>query len=1062
MRICYSEDDLDAGYITAQKFGESYFDNAAVYLEKYISSSRHIEVQVFGDGQGHVIALGERDCSIQRRFQKIVEETPSPFVDEKLREKLYAAAIRLCKQVNYRSSGTVEFLVDSATGEFYFLEFNTRLQVEHAITEEVTGIDIVELMIMLAAGHDLNLQEYAIYAQGHAIEVRLYAENPATNFLPGTGVLTQVLLPQHTWARYDFGVKTGSVVPSYYDPLLGKIIVSGRTRRETLVRLKQTLQQVRIAGIPTNLDYLLAIISADKFVAGDATTEFLTDFTHRSATIEVLSPGLHTTIQDLPGREKYWRVGVPPSGPMDDLAFQIANALIGNDLGTAALEFTLSGPTLRFHDDTVIAFTGADMACNIDGVPVEWYTPIAVNADSVLVLGDISGFGMRSYMAIRGGINVPDYLGSKSTFSFGLLGGLDGGAIKTGDIIPFAKLNPAQANGSKRVALPPSRHPKYHTNWQIGVIYGPHGAPDFFTEQDIQTFFETQWRVHYNSNRLGIRLIGPKPQWARKDGGEAGLHPSNIHDCEYAIGTVNFTGDMPIILAKDGPSLGGFVCPVTIVQSELWKIGQIATNDRVQFKRISYESALRQKQQQFEYLEQIKISGVADIISQVAVDASVSQSILLDEMNSNTRYPDAISHIIEEQGDRPRVTYRIAGDNYLLIEYGPLELDLANRFRVEALINWFDHHPVKAIKEFSPGVRSVQVHYDSQKLHLDRLIEILILAEGQLPSIGDMKIDSRILRIPLAFDDKWNRSAIERYRCSITSSVPYLPSNIDFIARINGLADADEVCNIVLDASYLVLGLGDVYLGAPCAVPIDPIHRLVTSKYNPARTYTPEGAVGIGGVYMCIYGMDSPGGYQLVGRTLPIWNKFTDNANFEAQKPWLLRCFDQVQYYLVSDEELEKLREQFISGKLMLDIKKTTLSMDELKTLSESNANEISQFKKQQAVAFSRERRHWQETGMIGDSKQHEETVESVEDIYVQTALPKGFSSIHFTTGGVVLDIWVETGQEIEQGQEIAVIEAMKMEIKVFSPSTGFIEGIKAKKGQLVAQGNMLAIVRHK
>lgn len=1054
MKTCYNDEELRNNFVITKKTGKACFNNEDVYIEKYVSKPRHIEVQVFGDNN-QVVALGERECSIQRRFQKVVEETPSTFINDELRQNLFDAAKSLCNSLNYTFAGTVEFLVDGLTKDFYFLEVNTRLQVEHPVTEEVTGVDLVEWMLRMAFDKDFSVKDYQDVRQGHSIEVRLYAEDATRNFMPSIGTLTQVELPQYPWARYDFGFKSGSQVSSFFDPMIGKIISYGKTRRQAIARLSKMLEEAKISGVATNLPYLKAILNSKDYVENNISTEFLDSFDCKLPAIEVLKSGFFTTIQDYPGRSNYWRIGVPPSGPVDNFAFRIANAIVGNeDYGTSGLELTLEGPNLRFHEDAVIAFSGAKMAATIDGMEVEWYKRIYVKAGSVLTMRNIVDGGFRSYMAIKGGFDLPDYLGSKSTFCFGQFGGLQGVPLKIGDSLPFfADKSPKKTN----FKLPSKYIPKYGKTWEIAVLYGPHGAPDFFTNEAIKMFFNSQWRVHHNSNRLGIRLIGPKPTWARTDGGEAGLHPSNIHDCEYAIGTINFTGDMPIILNCDGPSLGGFVCPATIIQSEFWKLGQISANDKITFKRVTYEEALQAKQQQFEYLENIYNQNTKNIKTDFGISNLVSKKLFKNK--AKTIFGDAIAYEIKETTTTPKVVYRIAGDDYLLIEYGEMVLDLNLRFRVHALMEWFAKNPVKGILELSPGVRSVQVHYDSSKLHLDRLINALLFAESRLPDVNDMEIPSRIIKLPFAYDDKWNKEAVEKYSQSIKSKAPYLPSNIEFIARINGLENQDQVRQTILDANYMVLGLGDVYLGAPCAVPIDPRHRLLTSKYNPARTYTPEGSVGIGGVYMCIYGMDSPGGYQLVGRTLPIWNKFVKNKAFEEGKPWLLRFFDQVQYYQVSDDELEEMRHKFAIGELNIEIEETTIKPKEINQFLDSIKEEVATFKEKQNIAFEKERKHWEESGMIGGQEEEQEN-DSIQDSNVTSIAPEGHFFVQAHANGVVWNILANDNDKIEQDQPLIVLEAMKTEINVNASAAGFITEIKVKKGQLVNQGDVLLVVK--
>jgi urea carboxylase len=304
--------------------------------------------------------------------------------------------------------------------------------------------------------------------------------------------------------------------------------------------------------------------------------------------IDVIEGGLYTTVQDYPGRVGYWGVGIPPSGPMDSFAFCVANALVGNSETCAALEITAMGPTLRFAEDTVIALTGAKLQAKLDDAAVPWWQAIKVAKGSVLTLKTLASPGFRTYLAVAGGIDVPLYLGSRATFPFGHLGGFEGRPLKKGD--RMATFAPGGAEDRARV-LDEDLRPVYTKVWDVGVVTGPHEAPDFFTETDIAMFYGTEWGVHYNSNRLGYRLAGPRPEFARDDGGEGGRHPSNLPDTPYAIGMVNFTGDMPVILTVDGPSLGGFVSLATVPTTELWKVGQAMPGDKIRFRPMSVEDA---------------------------------------------------------------------------------------------------------------------------------------------------------------------------------------------------------------------------------------------------------------------------------------------------------------------------------------------------------------------------------------------------------------------------------------------------------------------------------------
>ena len=1027
---CGTPDELAAAFESVQRLAKNFFKDSGVFLERCIDDARHVEVQIFGDGRGRVAALGERDCSLQRRNQKVVEETPAPDFPAATRAKMLAAAEQLGAAVGYRSAGTVEFIYDRARDAFYFLEVNARLQVEHPVTESVLGIDLVAWMIETAAGDPPDFTTLT-EPNGAAIEVRIYAEDPAHDFQPSPGTLTEVVFPAD--ARVDGWIATGTEVSPYYDPMLAKLIVHGTDRADAIARMSAALAATRLSGIATNLDYLRQIIAAPDFAAGKVSTRALSRVTFRPAAIEVMLPGTYTTIQDYPGRVGHWDVGVPPSGPMDDYAFRLGNRIVGNGEAAAGLECTLAGPTLKFHSDTVIALTGASADATLDGAPVAWWRPVAVRAGQTLSVGRATS-GCRTYIAVQGGLDVPLYLGSRATFVLGQFGGHAGRTLRTGDMLPLGT-RPDDAPDSG--AAPAALVPDYTSEWEVGVLYGPHGAPDFFTTDAIETFFATAWEVHYNSNRLGIRLLGPKPTWTRSDGGEAGLHPSNIHDCEYAIGSVNFTGDMPVILTRDGPSLGGFVCPVTIAKAELWKVGQAKPGDRIRFRPISFDEALAR-----ETAQDAAIAGLAPV---VAAPTAEKPSLVPADTVSAT-----VLAALPAQGDRPAVAYRQAGDRYILLEYGPNELDLRYRFRVHALMEELKARPVAGILELSPGVRSLQINYDSRVIHQRALLDALLAAEARLPPVETMKVPTRVLHLPMAFEDSATLDAVTRYRETVRENAPWLPNNVDFIQRINGLASRDAVSDIIFSASYMVLGLGDVYLGAPCAVPVDPRHRLLTSKYNPARTFTAEGTVGIGGVYMCIYGMDSPGGYQLVGRTLPIWNKLLKNPVFAPGEPWLLRFFDQVRFYPVTEDELTRLRQDFREGHAAIRIDEEIFDLGAYLAFLDREADSISDFHARQQEAFRAEVSRWQ----ADDSA----AIEIEDDVAADDEEIDGHlvsSDIH----GNVWKVLVEEGQSIEAGAPIVILEAMKTELSIIAPLAGTVRTLYCRPGRPVTTGDRLLVI---
>jgi acetyl-CoA carboxylase biotin carboxylase subunit len=275
MRICWKESDLQNQYETARNEAERAFGVADVYLEKYLERPRHIEIQVFGDSFGRVVALGERECSIQRRHQKLIEESPSPVLDEATRKLMEDAAVKLCHAVNYVNAGTIEFLYQD--GDFYFMEMNTRIQVEHPVTEEVTGIDLVKEQIRVAAGERLSVPEGVFRLRGHAMEFRVNAEDPVT-FAPNPGKIRELHLPGGPGVRVDTHVYRDYVVPPHYDSLLAKLIVRGKDRSETLARARRALEQFVIEGVKTSIPLHRAIVNNEKFIKGDISTRFMDHF----------------------------------------------------------------------------------------------------------------------------------------------------------------------------------------------------------------------------------------------------------------------------------------------------------------------------------------------------------------------------------------------------------------------------------------------------------------------------------------------------------------------------------------------------------------------------------------------------------------------------------------------------------------------------------------------------------------------------------------------------------------------------------------------------------------
>ena len=1029
MSICHSEEELRESYDRIKRLSENNFKNAGLFVEKYVERGRHVEVQVFGDGEGNAVILGERDCSVQRRNQKVVEETPAPCLPEKTREALHASALRLVQGVQYRSAGTVEFIYDAKDDKFYFLEVNTRLQVEHGVTETVFGVDLVRWMIELAAG----IRPFEIGAKftpkGHAMEFRVYAEDPGKNYRPSSGLLTEVSFPEGI--RVDTWVSRGTEVSAFYDPLLAKVIVAGVDRDDNIAKAREVLKQVKLCGFETNIKLLQDVLEMDDFISGKVSTWILNDYKYENKIFEVLAPGLQTTVQDYPGRLKLWDVGIPPSGPMDNYSFRLANKIVGNAEDAAGIEMTLSGCSLAFHTDTVIAWVGGDFPAKLNGAACPKNTPVEVHDGDVLKFG-ITKMGQRAYLAIRGGIDVPDYLGSKSTFTLGGFGGHGGRALAAGDILHIGNAIATEPVVPAEAALP-----QITTQWEIGVMYGPHGAPDYLTQEDIDAFFAANWEVHYNSSRTGIRLVGPQPKWARPDGGEAGLHPSNLHDNAYAVGTVDFTGDMPIILGVDGPSLGGFACPVTIVSSELWKMGQLRSGDHVKFIPLTAEKA-----------EEIRLAREANLANVAIASAAIPALVAAP----------VVTPIIAEfhkESEMEHIVVRADGDNYVLVEFGPAIIDLRLRFTAHAWMLAVKEQLGDVVIDVTPGIRSIQIHYDITKIRQGEMLAKLSDLAEHLKKNKVTKVPTRTVYLPLSWDDPQTRVAIEKYVTTVRPGAPWCcPNNIEFIRRVNGLDAISDVKNIVLNADYLVMGLGDVYLGAPVATPLDPRHRLVTTKYNPARTWTPENAVGIGGAYMCVYGMEGPGGYQFVGRTVQMWNRFKKTSDFTL--PYLLRFFDVVKYYEVGADELLQMRKDFIAGKFHVKIVESSFNITEYEKFLADNATSIEAFETKRKNAFEEEKQRWIANGQFTFESHSADAAPAAE-----VTLADGEEGVYSPVAG---SLWklvaIEVGTKFKAGDTLAILESMKTEIPVVADEDGEVTQVFGKQGSEVRSGQCLFAVK--
>ena len=576
-----------------------------------------------------------------------------------------SAAVRLAESIKYGSAGTIEYLVDAKSGEYFFLEMNTRLQVEHGITELCYGVDLVELMLMqadaeLAGNGGIEREKLESLMptspKGTAIEARVYAENPAKDYAPSPGMLQIVEWKESEESRIDTWIRTGTIVSSHYDPLLAKVMVHTPNRDTTIKAIYKVLSDSRICGPPTNLEFLATIVADHKFAGGVTMTKFLTNFKYSPAAIDVVSGGAYTQVQDYPGRPTMGR-GFPHSGPMDPLAFQTANFLVGNPAGKEGLECTLDGPELVFLGAAVVAICGAPMQIILDGKEIPMWARMSIKPGQKLKIGKTVSGGCRSYLAIYGGLpSVAEWSGSKATSPGVGVGGYQGRHLASGDLLAITKDIPEHL--SKPLQLPKHLIPQYPNHWDLLAMPGPYDE-GYLLEEDVNMIYNTKWQVSHNAARGGIRLIGPKPKWARSDGGEGGAHPSNVPEYGYPVGTLNWTGDDPCLFPVDCPDFGGFVSSTTVIKAEHWRLGQMKAGDTMQYLKVSLEDALVTRRRFNKFVVDIAkaCSGEGDFAGITALDyTNMPTSMTLSPSVEN--HGNAVVRHIEAKGSQPRTLYR--------------------------------------------------------------------------------------------------------------------------------------------------------------------------------------------------------------------------------------------------------------------------------------------------------------------------------------------------------------------------------------------------------------------
>ncbi|KAL4913518.1 allophanate hydrolase subunit 2-domain-containing protein [Aspergillus aurantiobrunneus] len=1064
---CNTENDVRQSFQTVQSRGEALFKNSGLFIERYYPSSRHIEVQVFGNGNGRAIAVGERECSIQRRHQKVIEECPSPFVTKNpgLRKGLCDAAVRLAESINYGSAGTIEYLVDDETGAFFFLEMNTRLQVEHGITELCYGLDLVELMLKQAnsqlsgkKGLDAEfLSGIPVNApSGAAIEARVYAENPVKDFAPCPGTLQSVEWKEMPGSRVDTWVYRGIKISANYDPLIAKVMYHAPNRQEAVEGLKDILTGSRICGPPTNLGFLAEILANKDFNSGNTLTKFLNNFEYGLSAIDVVSGGAYTLIQDWPGRPTIGK-GFCHSGPMDSVAFRIANALVGNPVGLEGLEVTLSGPELRFLGPALISLCGAPIDAKLDDVTIPMWSRVKVSAGQRLKIGKTTGNGCRAYLAVFGGfLNIAEWFGSKATAPMVGVGGYQGRQLTSGDYLAIASQLP---EADSELSLPEHLIPQYPNSWELMSMPGPYDE-GYFAAESIDMFYDAEWAISHNAARGGIRLLGPKPTWARPDGGEGGAHPSNLIEYGYAIGSLNWTGDDPVIFPQDAPDLGGFVSSHTIVKGDLWKLGQVKAGDSLKFRATSLKDALSVRND----LE-IFISGIVQCCQDGGGFGAINPltSSLPPAMIASTR-GSGIVHQIPEKGNQPRVSYRQAGDDYLLIDYGTGAFDLNHRYRVTALKKELSE--ARGDITFSTGLtsmvgcgNSLMLYYDGTKIPQQNLINYLCTIETQLGDLSRAKLTSRLFKLPLTFESKRQNDAITRYMETQRPYASYLPDNMDFVARNNAFT-RKEFENIYLTASFMVITVG-FFTALPIAIPVDPRQRMNCPKMNPSRVFTPAGQVSWGGSCLAIYTVDSPGGYQMTGMTIPGVDILGSKREYTPEKPWLFEDFDQITFYKVSEEEYERQLALFQSGRYEYEWEEVEFDMAEHNRLLTETKDEVKSIRARQRKAQA-EMDALEKEMLERWAKEKAERGVPIDTVDALLKDPE-ISAIEAPLNANVWKVEVKEGNKLEKDQIVVILEAMKLEIAVRTESIAVgtvVEKILVHQGDSIEAGKPLVLVR--
>ena len=485
---------------------------------------------------------------------------------------------------------------------------------------------------------------------------------------------------------------------------------------------------------------------------------------------------------------------------------------------------------------------------------------------------------------------------------------------------------------------------------------------------------------------------------------------------------------MPVILGPDGPSLGGFVCPVTVIEADLWQLGQLKAGDRVQFIAVDLPTARR------------------------PADARDQESATLTPDQQDWQATAPASPIVLDTGaGDQRLVARLSGDTHLLLEVGAPELDLVTRFRAHALMQALQAQDIDGIVDLTPGIRSLQVHYCPRKLPLPVLLQDIAAQWARVSAARDLP--SRIVHLPLSWDDPACQLAIDKYMTTVRKDAPWCPSNLEFIRRINDLPDIDAVRQTVFDASYLVMGLGDVYLGAPVATPLDPRHRLVTTKYNPARTWTAENSVGIGGAYLCVYGMEGPAATSSsaarcrCGTATGPCPPSTASPGCCASSTSCASIRSAPMSWRGSGETFRWDGSPCGSSRRNCTWPNTRTSCAARPRTSRPSNHTRPRPSTRSASA-----------GSTPDRRTSKATTRR-QAPPGRAPLPEGCHGVESDITGNLWQVRVQVGQQVQAGQELVVLESMKMEITVNAPQAGVVREVRAQPGASVRAGQCVVVI---